>query len=332
MRQSIPVVDLDEFRHGDANAQAAFVDRLGEALVEFGFIAIENHGVDQSAVKRAYGAAEDFFALPASVKMAYELRACGRQRGYTPFGKERARESNVADLKEFWHAGPELAEDDPLLERMPANVWPEEVPHFGPDVRALWSALQDCGTLLLRALARFLRVDEVPFSDMIQGGNTVLRMIRYPAPESGAGPDDGVWAAAHEDINLITLLVEATEPGLQILTRDGKWLDVAPIPGQLIADSGDMLQLLTNGRIPATTHRVLAPPDAKGPRLSMPFFIHPHPDFVLEPIGHCVTLENPARFRSVSALGYLRRRLRDNGVLTMDATVTGTVDLDFDQD
>jgi len=332
VQQSIPVVDLDEFRHGDVSAQAAFVESLGKALVAFGFVAVENHGIEHSAVSAAYSAAEDFFALPASVKSAYELRACGRQRGYTPFGKERALGTGAADLKEFWHAGPELPPGDPLLERMPANVWPTEVPTFSSDVQALWSALQDCGTLLLRAIARFLRVDEVPFADMIKGGNTVLRMIRYPAPDKSAPPEDGVWAAAHEDINLITLLVEATEPGLQILTREGEWLDIAPIPGQLIMDSGDMLQLLTNGRIPATTHRVLAPPNATGPRLSMPFFIHPHPDFVLAPIAHCVTADNPARFRRVSALGYLRRRLRDNGVLTMDATVTGTIDIDFDQD
>ncbi len=332
MQQSIPVVDLDDFRYGDVGAQAAFVERLGKALVEFGFVAVENHGVDQNAVGAAYGAAEDFFALPTPVKSAYELRDCGRQRGYTPFGKERARGTGVADLKEFWHAGPELSADDPLRDRLPVNVWPKEIPTFERDVRALWAALHDCGTLLLRAIARFLRVDEVPFAEMIEGGNTVLRMIRYPAPAHGATPDDGVWAAAHEDINLITLLVEATEPGLQILTREGEWLDIVPIPGQLIMDSGDMLQVLTNGRIPATTHRVLSPPNATGPRLSMPFFIHPHPDFVLEPIAHCVTADNPARFRSVSALGYLRRRLRDNGVLTMDATVTGTIDLDLDHD
>lgn len=330
MQQTIPVVDLDAFRHGDAGEQAAFVQRLGEALVEFGFIAVENHGVDPQVIASAYTAAEDFFALPAAIKGAYDRRECGRQRGYCPFGKERARGETAADLKEFWHVGPELAPEDPLRARMPANIWPTEVPHFEPAARSLWTALQACGALLLRAVGRFLRVDEDAFAEVIEGGNTVIRMIRYPAPQPNATPDDGVWAAAHEDINLITLLVGATEPGLQILTREGAWLNVQPIPGQLIVDSGDMLQLMTNGRIPSTTHRVLAPPDADGPRLSMPFFIHPHPDFVLEPISTCVTADAPRRFRSVSALGYLRRRLRETGVLTVDATITGTVDVDLD--
>ena len=332
MRQTIPVVDLNAFRHGDAAEQAAFVQRLGDALVELGFVAVENHGVDPEVIATAYAAAEDFFALPEAVKTTYERRECGRQRGYCPIGKERALGGAVADIKEFWHAGPELADDDPLRMRMPGNIWPGEVSHFQPAAMSLWSALQRCGALLLRAIGRFLRVDENAFAEMVEGGNTVVRMIRYPAPSPGATPDEGVWAAAHEDINLITLLVGATEPGLQILTRDGAWLNVEPIPGQLIIDSGDMLQLMTNGRIPSTTHRVLAPPDADGPRLSMPFFIHPHPDFVLEPIATCVTADAPRRFRSVSALGYLQRRLRENGVLTMDATITGTVEVDVDLD
>jgi len=312
--QTIPVVDLLDFKQGDAEAQARFVKTLGDAFVEYGFAAVENHGVDRAALDGSYADMQSFFRLEAPTKERYEIEGGAGQRGYVSFGREHAKDQSVADLKEFWHVGPELAADHPLYDRLPKNVWPDEVATFQNHSLGLFDSLEECGTYLLRALARYLDADEDKFAAMIDGGNSILRMIRYPGPEEVPPEEGQVWAAAHEDINLITLLVEATEPGLQLLQRNGEWLDIKPIKGQLICDAGDMLQLITNGKIPATTHQVLAPPNATGPRYSMPFFIHPHPDCMLEVLNNCISDDNPRKWADVTADGYLQQRLQEIGL------------------
>lgn len=316
MEQSIPVVDLNRFVDGDADDQKAFVAKLGGSLVEYGFVAVENHRVDQGALADTYAALKQLFDLPRSAKVAYEHLASGRQRGYTAFGLEHAKYHDVPDLKEFWHIGPELADSHPLRARVPENLWPAEVPAFQPASLRLYASLYACGSHLLRAIARFLGADEHEFMRMIDGGNTILRLIRYPAPGEVEVPEGAVWAAAHEDINLITLLPEATDAGLQLLRRDGTWLDIHPVPGQVIADSGDMLQRLTNGVIPSTTHRVLQPRHASGPRYSIPFFMHPQPDYTLSPLPQCVTADNPRRWLDITAEGYLMERIKELGLTT----------------
>lgn len=316
MEQNIPVVDLNRFVDGDGSDQKAFVQKLGESLLEFGFVAVENHRVDQDALRSTYAELKALFDLPRETKLGYEQLESGRQRGYTAFGLEHAKYHEVPDLKEFWHIGPELDDDHPLRSRIPKNLWPDEVPGFKDTSLALYRSLFAAGSHLLRAIARFLGADEHMFMDMIDGGNTILRLIRYPAPGEVLAPEGAVWAAAHEDINLITLLPEATDPGLQLLRRDGTWLDIAPVPGQVIADSGDMLQRLTNGVIPSTTHRVLQPRTAKGPRYSIPFFMHPQPDVVLSPLPQCVTEANPRRWDDITAEGYLMERIRELGLVT----------------
>ena len=313
LKQTIPVVDLNQFLAGDSAEQSQFVQQLGDALVEYGFVAVENHGVDRNALKATYSAMAEFFALPKGVKRQYEDRKGGYQRGYTSMGREHAKGRTVADLKEFWHVGPELPNNHPLRNRVPHNIWPTEVPFLEPAMR-LFQSLDLCGAHLLRAIARYLDADEDTFVQMIDGGNSVLRAIRYPGPDEVPPTPGQVWAAAHEDINLITLLPEATEPGLELLQRDGSWLPIHPVPGQLIADTGDMLQRMTNGRFPATTHRVKAPPNAEGPRYSMPFFQHPHPDHVLSPVASCVSDENPQRWPDITAEGYLWERLAEIGL------------------
>jgi len=316
MEQSIPVVDMNRFVDGDAADQAAFVKKLGEALVEYGFVAVENHRVDQDALEATYATLKELFDLPSEAKLAYEQLEGGRQRGYTAFGLEHAKYHNVPDLKEFWHIGPELSDAHPLRRRIPKNLWPEEVPSFKNSSLALYQSLFACGSHMLRAIARFIGADEHEFMRMIDGGNTILRLIRYPAPGEVEAPQGAVWAAAHEDINLITLLPEATDKGLQLLRRDGTWLDIHPVPGQVIADSGDMLQRLTNGLIPSTTHRVLQPRQANGPRYSIPFFMHPQPDYLLSPLTQCVTADNPRRWLDITAEAYLMERIREIGLTT----------------
>jgi len=314
--QTIPVVDLDDFLHGDPARQAKFVKELGDALVEYGFVAVENHGVDADALAATYGAIRELFELPVAAKMGYEVLEGGRQRGYTAFGKEHAKYHDVPDMKEFWHVGPELAAEHPLRARITPNVWPSELPGFKDAALRLYGLLWRAGSTLIRAIARYLGADESEFMRMIDGGNTILRLIRYPAPGEVEVPEGAVWAAAHEDINLITLLPEATDPGLQLLRRDGTWLDIQPVKGQLIADSGDMMQRLTNGLIPATTHRVLQPRQARGPRYSIPFFVHPQPDWMLSPLPQCVTAERPRRWPDISAEGYLMERIGQLGLTT----------------
>ncbi|MEE2788108.1 MAG: 2-oxoglutarate and iron-dependent oxygenase domain-containing protein [Myxococcota bacterium] len=332
MKQSIPTLDLDAFRLGDANQQARAVEQAGRAFEEYGFLAVSNHGISMAAIHNAYAVMRAFFDLSENCKLKYERREIGRQRGYTPFGKERAKNQPLSDLKEFWHSGPEFPADHALRMRLPHNIWPKEVPGFRQAVMAVWHELSDCADVLLTMLARYLGARESFFVDMVQGGNSVLRMIRYPETRPPENETDAVWAAAHEDINLITLLVEATSAGLELLNRNGDWMAIHPIPGQLIADTGDMMQRLTNGQIPATTHRVLAPKTAVGPRYSMPFFVHPHPDSELSALPQCVTERRPAQYTSQTAEAYLADRLRENGVLTIDHEVDWlgghTIDLD----
>jgi len=312
--QTIPVVDLRAFLYGDAADQARFSKALGDSLVEYGFVAVENHAVDANALRDAYASIKSLLDLPTEKKLAYEFPDIGRQRGYTSFGREHAKYHKVPDMKEFWHVGPQLTPDHPTFSRMPENVWPGEVPEFRGAGLSLWSSLHVCALALLRAIARYLGADEREFVRMVDGGNTVLRLIRYPATGEVAIPEGAIWAAAHEDINLITLLPEATDPGLELLKRDGTWLPINPVPGQLIADSGDMLERLTNGVIPSTTHRVMAPRQALKPRYSIPFFVHPHPDYVLAPLPQCVTADNPGRWEDITAEGYLLERIREIGL------------------
>ncbi|TNF31888.1 MAG: isopenicillin N synthase family oxygenase [Deltaproteobacteria bacterium] len=314
--QTIPVVDLARFLDGDAADQRAFVAALGEALTEWGFVAVERHGLDLAALASTFAAIKSLFDLPDEVKRRFEDPAGGRQRGYTSFGRERAKGRDVADIKEFWHVGPELAADHPMAGRIQPNLWPDDVlPALRPAATRLWASMHGVAAVLLRALARFLDAEEGALLRMVDGGNTILRMIHYPPPHEAEPVGEGaVWAAAHEDINLMTLLPEATEPGLELLRRDGTWLPVTPIPGQLIADTGDMFQRLTNGAIPATTHRVLAPPGIRSHRYSMPFFVHPVPDQVLAPLPGFVSDARPRRWADITAEAYLGERLRDNGV------------------
>jgi len=316
-QQTIPVVDLDAWRSGDMS----FAHDLGRALETYGFVAVENHGVHAETRARALAQVKALFDLDDPIKKGYERPKHGRQRGYTPRGVERAKNVSIGDLKEFWHIGPELDENSALAGQIGANVWPHELPEFKSAMLNFYTELEQCGRALFEALAHYLKVPPHTFTDMLEGGNTVLRSIHYPKPDANHTASGRVWAAAHEDINMMTLLSEATQPGLELLTRDGEWLPIHPVPGQLIADTGDMFQRLTNGRFPATTHRVVAPPEQRSARYSMPFFIHPHPDTVLTPIAACAGNQSGLRYEHISAHEYLQNRLRANQVLRENSRI-----------
>lgn len=287
---TVPVVDMTD---------PQFVDALHEGLGAFGFVNLVGHGVPLALVDRCASAAQHVFALPLAAKRAHETPDDGRQRGYTAFGIEHAKDAAVADLKEFWHVGRDAAE-------LPANRFPDEIPDFANAARALFGALDALALDCLAAIAQGLDLPREYFVDRVRNGNNVLRVIHYP-PLHADAPAGAVRAAAHEDINLITLLPAATEPGLEIRTRNGQWLDVAPPPDAIVLDTGDMMQLVTQHRLPATTHRVVNPPtDANRPRYSLPFFVHPRPDVRLDAIDG--STEGPR------AADFLTERLSATGV------------------
>lgn len=292
---------------------ADFTAAIGESFRTYGFAMVADHGMDDALVARGWTLARELFALPEEIKRRYILPGGAGQRGYTAFGVEVAKGAVVSDLKEFWHVGRDLPAGSPLAATMPPNIWPEELPGFADTMRALFAAFDTVGNRILSAIARDLDLTPDWFAPAVQDGNSILRLLHYP-PVSVDAP--GVRAEAHEDINLITLLLGAEESGLQLLTRDGAWIDVAPPPGALVVNVGDMLQRLTNHRLPSTSHRVVnPPPERRGhSRWSMPFFLHLRPDFLIEALPQCVDAAHPVRHPPISAQDYLHERLAEIGL------------------
>ena len=288
-----------------------FADELGASFARYGFAVISDHGLDEARIAAGVDDAKAFFALPADVKMKYHQPGTGGARGYTPFGTEAAKDADVVDLKEFWHTGRDLPEGHPYRRYMRDNVWPAEVPAFEPDVKWMYGALDDLGVRVLRAIARYLKLDDNFFDDTVRLGNSVLRLLHYPPVPADA---PGVRAGAHEDINVITLLLGAEEAGLQVKDRTGEWLPINPPAGAVVCNIGDMLQRLTNHVLPSTSHRVVNPaPERRGfARYSTPFFLHFEPAFEIRTLPSTVTAQNPDRYPTpITAEEFLQERLRE---------------------
>ncbi|WP_179505378.1 MULTISPECIES: isopenicillin N synthase family oxygenase [unclassified Sphingomonas] len=288
---------------------------LGASFQQFGFAMVKDHGLDPDLVAHAWAQTQAFFALPDSQKREYAIPGIGGARGYTPFRTEIAKGAKVSDLKEFWHVGRDLPAGHPLAAAMPPNVWPSEPEGFRDTFTTLFAAFDDVGARILARIAVWLGLDEHWFDPAIADGNSVLRLLHYP-PVPGA-PDGAIRAGAHEDINLITLLLGAEEAGLELLARDGRWIEVSPPPGALVVNIGDMLQRLTNHVLPSTTHRVRNPDGARAEfsRYSMPFFLHLRSDFAFHTLPQCITAETPDRYPvSITADEYLQQRLREIGL------------------
>ena len=295
IRLSLVEADLDA-------AAAAF----GDAFARTGFAVVTDHGVSPAIIDAALLATKALFALPAPTKAAHVVAGGGGQRGLTPFGVEAAKGAAQADLKEFWHVGRDLPTGHSFADTMPANLWPVEVPAFQPAVSALFAAFDVAGRRMLRAIAVHVGLPAIFFDEPVAQGNSILRLLHYPpVPLAKAG---AIRAGAHEDISVITLLLGAEEAGLQLLARNGEWHDVAAPAGSLVCNIGDMLQRLTGGRLPSTTHRVVnpAPERAAFPRYSTPFFLHFRPDFVIETIPG-----GPMTAPAITADAYLQERLRE---------------------
>lgn len=313
----IPSLDLADFYNGNETAKRKFVEALGAAYNNIGFVAIRNHFLTDSQQQQLYTTIKQFFALPEDVKKKYERPELAGQRGYIGKGKEHAKGRNTGDLKEFFHVGQELSKEEQAKENYPANVWPAEVPAFEQISVDVYRALEKTGTLMLQAIALYLNLPENYFDDKIKSGNSILRPIHYyPIENPDAVPADAVRAAEHGDINLITLLMGASADGLQVLRRDGKWIPITALPDQLVVNVGDMLERLTNKKLKSTIHRVVNPPRAlmNTPRYSIPFFMHPRSEMSLAALPGCVDAANPKLWEDITAGEFLDQRLREIGL------------------
>jgi len=289
-----------------------FAEKLGRSFEDYGFAIIADHGIPDELITQAEEKAKAFFALPEDVKRKYLMPGGGGARGYTPFGIETAKGAKAHDLKEFWHVGRDLPEGHRFRDHMPDNLWPSEVPSFRDTFQQLYATFDRTGLTILKAIARYLKIEENYFEDAVRDGNSVLRALHYPPQVEPTG--EHIRAGAHEDINAITLLLGAEEAGLELLTRDGRWIPVSPKPGELVINIGDMLQRLTNGVLRSTSHRVVNPtPDrASKARYSMPFFLHFRPDFLIETLPNTISEDRPNQFpESITAHDYLLERLRE---------------------
>jgi len=288
-----------------------FSQTLGASFARYGFAVVADHDLPKDLVEGAIGRAKAFFALPDAVKRRYHVQGGAGQRGYTPFGVETAKGAAHRDLKEFWHVGRDLPPGHPLGKYMPDNLWPTEVEGFHQYVGGLYGGLDELGVRLLRAIAHYLNIGDRFFDEPVKLGNSILRLLHYPPIPADA---PGVRAGAHEDINVITLLLGAEEAGLEVLDRDGRWLPINAPAGAVVCNIGDMLQRLTNHVLPSTTHRVVnPPPERRGvSRYSTPFFLHFQPEYRIETLPSCIAPENPDRYpQSITAHGYLMERLKE---------------------
>jgi isopenicillin N synthase-like dioxygenase len=312
---NIPSVDLSDFLSGDPKRKQKFVDEIGRAYEEIGFVSLKNHFLDDELVDDLYKEVKDFFALPLDTKRKYEIDGLGGQRGYVSFGKEHAKGKKEGDLKEFWHFGQEPDADANLIDEYPKNIIVEENKNFNKVGMKAYRQLEKTGIYVLRALALYLGLDENYFDHWASNGNSILRAIHYPPITEE--PMGAVRAGAHGDINLITLLMGASTGGLQVLRKDGVWIDAIPQEDELVINVGDMLERHTNNKLRSTIHRVVNPPREEWdkPRYSIPFFMHPRSDMNLDCLPQCVDENNPKAYDDITAGMFLYERLVDIGLI-----------------
>ena len=315
----VPSIDLSDFISNDPIRKQKFVKDLGEAFNNIGFVAVKNHGLSDELAASLYNSIKQFFALPEATKLKYEVEDLGGQRGYTAKGKEHAKGRSIGDLKEFYHIGQEIAEVDAVRLGYPQNIFPQEVPEFEAATVAAYRTLETAGRQILRAIALYLELDEFYFDEQVHFGNSILRPIHYfPIDNPQDIPADAVRAAAHGDINLITLLMGASAEGLQILRQDGKWIPVTTLGDRIVVNVGDLLERLTNKKLRSTVHRV-ANPAANfwhTPRYSIPFFMHPVSEMNLACLPSCIDEHHPKQFDDITAGEFLHQRLREIGLIS----------------
>ncbi|MGF7077213.1 isopenicillin N synthase family dioxygenase [Mucilaginibacter sp. 3215] len=314
---NIPRLDLNTYINGSAEERKQFSNDIGKAFNQTGFVTISNHGLSKELIDRLYDQVKTLFALPDAIKQQYEIPGLAGQRGYTGKGKETAKGFKTPDLKEFWQIGQTVTDDETLKAQYPDNVTVNELPEFNPTTIEVYKKLETAGKHLLRAIAVYLELPENYFDDKVHNGNSILRTLHYfPITDPESVPDDAVRAGAHEDINLITLLIGASADGLELLTRDNTWFPVKAYGEDLVVNVGDMLQRLTNNKLKSTTHRVVNPPRElmKFSRFSVPFFLHPKSGMDLTSLDSCIDEQHPKLYTDITAGEYLDERLREIGL------------------
>jgi isopenicillin N synthase-like dioxygenase len=312
---AIPSVNLSDFISNDSTRKQNFVDAIGKAYEEIGFVALKGHFLDDELVDKLYSEIKRFFSLPIETKHKYEIPEIAGQRGYISFGKESAKGKKEGDLKEFWHFGQYVENNDKLNAEYPKNVSVEELPGFNEAGKEAYRMLEKTAKYVLRALALHLGIEETYFDNYIHNGNSILRPIHYPPIKEE--PKEAVRAAAHGDINLITLLMGAQGKGLQVQNNAGEWLDAIAEPDELMINVGDMLSRHTNNKLKSTIHRVVNPPKElwDSSRYSIPFFMHPISDMKLDVLESCIDENNPKDFDNITAGEYLNERLIELGLI-----------------
>ncbi|MCB0383187.1 MAG: isopenicillin N synthase family oxygenase [Psychroserpens sp.] len=310
----IPSVNLEDFISGDPNRKQKFIDEIGKAYEEIGFVALKGHFLDDALVDKLYGEVKNFFSLPVETKRKYEIEGIAGQRGYISFGKESAKGKKEGDLKEFWHFGQYVEDDPERAKEYPENVIVEELPEFNKVGKEAYGMLEKTAKYVLRALALHLGLNETYFDNYIHNGNSILRPIHYPPITSE--PENAVRAAAHGDINLITLLMGAQGRGLQVQNHKGEWIDAIAEPDELMINVGDMLSRHTNNKLKSTIHRVVNPPrELWGTsRYSIPFFMHPISEMKLNVLDSCIDEDHPKQFDDITAGEFLDERLIELGL------------------
>ncbi len=311
---SIPSVNLQDFLSDDTKKKQQFIKELGKAYEEIGFVALKGHFLNDALVDNLYKQVKKFFDLPVETKRKYEIEGIGGQRGYVSFGKESAKGKKEGDLKEFWHFGQYVDDDPKRAAEYPENVYVSEVSEFNAIGKETYQMLEKTAKFVLRALALYLELDETYFDGFIHNGNSILRPIHYPPILSE--PDNAVRAAAHGDINLITLLMGAQGRGLQVQNHKGEWLDAIAAPDELMINVGDMLSRHTNNKLKSTIHRVVNPPrELWGTsRYSIPFFMHPISEMKLDVLDSCIDEDNPKLYSDITAGQFLDERLIELGL------------------
>lgn len=316
----IPCLDLDHYINGTAEQRLQFSNDLGNAFTNSGFVTITNHGLSQEKIDQLYQNVKALFGQSLAIKQKYEKPELAGQRGYTSAGKETAKGAKTADLKEFWQIGQTVTDGDPIKAQYPDNEQVDELANFNLITREIYQTLEEKGKHLLRATATYLGLPMDYFDKHVHNGNSILRCIHYfPIENPDSIAADAVRAGAHEDINLITLLIGASADGLEVLTRSGEWLPIKAHYNDLVINVGDMLQRLTNNRLRSTTHRVVNPPSElmKTSRFSVPFFLHPRRDMDLTCLDSCIDAQNPKQYNDMTAGEYLDERLREIGLKKM---------------
>lgn len=314
--QQIPSVDLRDFLSDDPARKQKFVNEIGKAYEDIGFVALKGHFLDEQLVEGLYAEVRNFFTLPLETKSKYEIPGIGGQRGYVSFGKEHAKGRSAGDLKEFWHFGQYVSEGSTYAGEYPDNVEVTELPKFNSVGKEAYQMLEKTGVYVLRALALYIGLDEFYFDKFIKDGNSILRPIHYP-PITSEPQDGAVRAAAHGDINLITLLMGAQGKGLQVQNHDGEWIDAMAQPDELMINVGDMLSRHTNNKLKSTIHQVVNPPRESwgSSRYSIPFFMHPVSDMDLNCLSECIDENNPKKYEDITAGAYLHERLVELGLI-----------------